>query len=219
MAGTTLNMNDVLEHRVQFYNQGQLGEFTSHWLVTATGGASLTDADMLPLLRPGILANIVSIIPNVVSYRGHVMQVIYPVRKVAAVDTTGQGPCGNTHGPLPMQTSGLIATLTSLAGRAYRGRLFIPFPATDAITPPLDTPTPGYQGFLQTFANTYFQVWTGTVGANSCTITPVIYHRKAGKTGTPAAHSTSNITRGIARGVWATQRRRGDLGRENAEPL
>lgn len=127
--------------------------------------------------------------------------------------TYGDFGTGGT-GVLPTQVTGLIRTQTYLAGRAYRGRVFTPFPWIGWMDSD-GTPTAAYVTLLNgiyaaVISGGSFSTSLSTYDANPC-----IYHRKTGKSGVPLAGTTTTIISGAARKAWATQRKRGDLGRLN----
>jgi hypothetical protein len=123
--------------------------------------------------------------------------------------------CTGGATPVPTQVSGIIQALTLKAGRAYRGRIFVPFPWIAAVDTD-QTPTAAYVTALNTWANTVGMVnQLLTVGGNVYQLVPVIWHRHAGKTGIPLARTYDIMTEANARKEWGTQRKRGDLGRLN----
>lgn len=131
-----------------------------------------------------------------------------PSSPVQGILLSGPGTVGGDI--LPKQTTGVITVRTALAGRANRGRIYVPFPAeTNSDT--AGAPTAGYVTNLTALANMHAAVFTVAAGLGSATWTPVIFHRVAG-TATP-------VTTALARPFWGTQRRRGDFGRPNLPPI
>lgn len=123
-------------------------------------------------------------------------------------DFTGQGTAGST--PLPLQTCGLISSKTDYAGRAYQGRVFIPFPDQEDSDPLTNTPLALYLGKLAAIAPILYETQLVTVGANSITLEP--------KVGAQVGLAQKDITSWRVRDKWATQRRRGNYGAANVYP-
>lgn len=103
---------------------------------------------------------------------------------------------------LPTQTAGLITKRTALAGRAYRGRAYIPFPG-EADNAAMSTPTAGYVTRLISLAAQMIVPVIVTNAGNAETWTPVIWHKLTAL--------TTVIVDGVARTEWATQRRRAQI--------
>ena len=111
----------------------------------------------------------------------------------------------------PSQVSGIGTWQTLQAGRGYRGRSYVPFPAASDVDTDY-TPKAAYVTRLLTLLTDMF----GTMSANpfvgalgQAVINPVLYHRATG--------GFTNVTNFVARKRWATQRRRGDYGRINPQ--
>lgn len=135
---------------------------------------------------------------------------LFPVNedKAGVASNTAAGTAGAT--PLPSQTTGIISYYSGVRGRPGRARQYIPFPATDSADVATGLPSAAYIAGLQTFANFYSVVpptWTSQDGLRTATADNVIWHR--------ATLLTDSILSTLGRNYWATQRRRGDLGRAN----
>lgn len=127
--------------------------------------------------------------------------------------TDGSNGTGGTSA-MATQVSGLIRTVTEKGGRAYRGRMFVPFPTT-AFQDTNLTPTTVYVGLLNDIVSDVISPIAIAIGPNSYQLSPTLYHRKAGKGGVPAAGSDDLIVSAAGQKIWATMRKRGDLGRLN----
>ena len=114
----------------------------------------------------------------------------------------------------PTQVAGLLRFTTAHTGRAYRGRIFLPFPPTASIDTD-GTPDAGYVSLSTALFTNWYAGGVITFGANTYTWFPCIYHRKTAKSGTPAAGTYTPIVAGAGVKLWATQRKRGDLGKTN----
>ena len=116
---------------------------------------------------------------------------------------------------LPKQTCGLASIKTALAGRRYRGRMYLPFPSVTMDTGD-GVPTAGYQVNVVNAVTVMLSVNNITVGGRTANWNTVLVH-KAGKTPIPA--SPTPITTFVIDGGWATQRKRGYFGRINESPI
>lgn len=150
-------------------------------------------------------------------YSGVGVQVYLPnlFPEVISNGGTGVGVAGSTQ--LPTQVSGLIRfssadVFTGTTGNKYipRGRIYPGFPATLWGSAQGQMTAPGLAA-LNAIRLTYPLSRTVVVGVNSCQlslhlrITPMPFI-------TPVASS-------VAFQKWATQRRRGDFGRTNPNPI
>lgn len=155
--------------------------------------------------------NLRAIMPTVANYTKTVAQKIAPIPLTVAGESeldAGNGDLASS--PLPRQVAGLISLRTPFAGRSQRGRMYLPFPATESNDDSY-SPTGLYIGALNTIGATRLLTQTVTVGVDSITLDPVIFSRQTGL--------VYPITAFIVRDAWATQRRRGTFGRPNPPPL
>lgn len=126
---------------------------------------------------------------------------------LAAAGTSNLSPTQGqvTGDPLPGQCTGLFKLRSVLAGRANRGRVYVPFPG-EVDSDVEHIPTADYMTRLTTLAALMDDEIIITVGADSMTFLPVIKHSGAGDV---------DVVGTTTRQAWATQRRRGTLGRPN----
>lgn len=197
--------------KIGCYMVGQAGLNLIHWVCTTNTGAGGTDTQfaisldalLAPLLKP--------MMPSIATYYGVGVQQIWPLPLTAlniSAAHTGVGSGGLA--PVPPQVSGIITMNTGLAGRANRGRVYVPFPAAAFVDGTLTTPTGAYQILLTAVFNALATPITITVGGGTSVMTPGVYHR--------TTHAVSAFTTGRVNPKWATQRRRGNYGRANPYP-
>lgn len=188
----------------------QASATTVYYNVTAVGGSPATDQDVASALDSAVAASVIALLNNNAQYRGIVLQKVFPLPVLADVvaGAAAFGTAGATA--LPKQTSGLISWYTAFARQAYRGRNYIPFPATadDASD---GTPSAGYVTRLAALATALKGLTAIAAGGRTATIALSIYHR--------ASNLSDQITASVSRGVWATQKRRGAYGRFNRAPI
>lgn len=199
--------NDVYLSEIHTSTADQFGLITRHWLCTATGGASITDIELVKALDARITAGFKSILCDQATYNFTRVRRVRPIPPTLPVDdATSAGPGTDASEMLPKQVSGIISHTTQFAGKRYRGRNYIPFPTEDS-NDTAGIPTNAYLTTLTTWKNVYFVTLNVVGAAGTATFEPVIYHRDL--------DTTDRINGTFARSVWATQRRRGDFGRTN----
>jgi len=132
-----------------------------------------------------------------------------PFQRSSLVDSTGTG----LGSPLPYQTAGMITLYSSLAGRAGRGRVYIPFPAEDDNVDDEARPTAAYVTNAQLLGDFLVGQKLYVVGTSELqfdwTLRPDNF--------TPGPLNKFLAT-ALARRRWATQRSRGAYGAVNVDP-
>ncbi len=200
-------LNDIIQVKFSTWFDGQLGLNICNYKVTTLPGVGPTTLTIANAISASYAAIILPPMTTGAVYLGCSVRDLTPV-PLPAADTSNVGAGPGTAGinPLPTQVCGLIKLTTAVAGRKGRGRKYIAFPdaANDSVPP---RPDVGYQGFLANLAAFFSSAYT--VGV--MTMTPIIYHRLS-KTG-------DLVVGAVVRDTWATQRRRGDLGRTNPQAI
>lgn len=206
-----LVVNDICEAILATFVDGQTSITKLHYTVSTVGGSPATTADAAQAVDGAFTAVLKQLIFNDADYRGVSFQRLWP-GPVAIADiytgTAGAGSAGATG--LPKQSCGLITWRTGLIGRPFRGRTYMPFPASAADTGD-GLPTAAYVTLLGTFAVNYLTPLAISASGRTATLVPAIYHR--------ALHTADRILTSLQRTAWATQRRRGDYGRANPPPF
>jgi hypothetical protein len=153
----------------------------------------------------------VGLLANNARYVGVALQRLSPLPlSVVITDNTNQANGTGGANELPLQVSGIVTLKTNLAGRANRGRMYIPFPPVAAQGTD-GHPTNGYVTAVDTLAAIAILPQTVGTAPNQVVLTPVVYHKRL--------NTTTDITDKVARQRWATQRRRGDYGKPNPIPI
>lgn len=210
MANQLLVAN-IVRLRVVCYTSNQVGINTAHYKVSAVAGAGLTDqaaavlmdGDLAPLYRAAINNN--------ARYRGVSLQILRPLPVGAAAISTANDGAGVGPGDLmATQVSGIIGSRANQAGRANRGRVYIPFPSESDNTS-AGAPNPAYLATLDPIGNYLFTTRILGVGPDQVTLQPCLWHR--------TSSTTTSILDYAVRSKWATQRRRGMYGRLNLPPF
>lgn len=217
------NFGEFYQIRVWSYTLTQAAVNVRHFRVTNVSGISPTDTEVAERCNTLWAAPYKALISANATYRGVQAQIIMPQPPKQAGSTIASSGVGGVAGDMvPGMVSGIIKTVTSLAGRKYRGRIYIPWVA-EADNGPTGIPTAGYVTRLTTLASEMVNVITVTGGLGTLELTPIL----PGKTLIPGSNppkyvldgTHTNITGYTARTIWASQRRRGDFGRPNTSPI
>jgi len=208
---TPLAVGNILELRVWVNDGNQASVNTFHYQVNVVSAPPATDQDvasafdtaMAPLYKP--------FLNNNATYRGCTCQVINPLPIKIDVIATGF-PGAGTGGAVASahQVSGLTSWYSATAGRRGRGRTYWPFPPT-AFTSGDGTPTAGSVTIMDNIASAVFGFSTIVASGRQATIAFGIWSR--------SLRVLTPVTTRITRGVWATQRKRGNFGRPNGSPI
>lgn len=202
---------DIYRANIYTTFSSQTALVTSHWYVSATAGTGATDAQIADAMNNAWHAAFKALIASAASYRGVSVQKIVPAPVAVLVYSTLNQGVGTVIGDaLPRQVAGLIGLRTALAGRAYRGRNYIPFPG-EADNDAGNFATAGYVTRLTTLATAMTANVAAGGGGNTNTLKRIIFHSSS-NTGT-------DVTQATVTGNWATQRRRGSFGRANNSPI
>lgn len=211
-------LGSIYKHRTFCYSGNQVAINTRYFLVFSLTGSfqpeqsvlNLLDADAAPLYKVALAtpaSYIGSDIQNITGARP------YPIQ-VGTNANQGNGTGGAVQ--IPGQVSGIYTLTTLYTGRAYRGRSYIPFPATastSAGVPP--TMSALYQGYMTDIATAFSGLSNVSVGGSTYILQWGLYHREPE---TLAGTFTASVNFRVGN-AWATQKRRGDFGRPNPSPV
>lgn len=203
-------VGDIIKVRFLATRGSQLGQNIRHYRISTevTGGATYQEiADNINTTASPLYRELLS---SAATFQGVAVQKIQPLPMLLEFMSTGTPGAGLRSGdPLPGQCSGIITLRTSLAGRAFRGRAYVPFPAEMSCDEGSQT-TALYFGDLQDLGG-FLVTGVTVVGATgTTTLVPGIHRR-----GTSQIQDLVGFT---ARNVFATQRRRGSYGRPDVIP-
>lgn len=219
MATVLLN-DDVIRETVVCYDtfSKQVGLSIVHHKISAVVGG-ITDQDVADARAQSHATPYKAWLSQRSAYRGVKIQLIKPTLRPYVFSNNGAGAGYTGQNQTPTQVSGLIrfrtgAEFTGIAPglRKYnpRGRAYIPFPSNDWVNPEGGQTLPA--GVALAAVGATFPLTTAIVGTGfSATLT-------MGLLATPAKTFTAYTESSIS-ALWATQRRRGDFGRLNNDPL
>jgi hypothetical protein len=207
----TVAVGDIMSVKVFCYVNNQVS-VNVHWFIcTAVAGTSATYDQVATTMDLLFGPNYRGVIANVAQYVTTHVQRTFPLPVTVASESSVNAGVG-TNGPsvMPTQVCGMITIRTAFAGRAYRGRRYIPFPSTAADTG-TGAPTVGYQTSLTTIGTGLSTPIPVGAGGNTCTLQGVLVHKKVPGTTTP-------IVSAVAVAKFGTQKRRGAYGQPNVLP-
>jgi hypothetical protein len=206
----TLQDGDIVESVTYTSYGSQIGAIVRHWVIGSTTGAGGTDQALVNVLSAAIGPPLKALMNNQAVYQKTRLAKILPLPRLAFVESSlGFGNGGVGGDILPQQSSGLISLRSQLAGRAHRGRAFIPFPSeTDSNI--AGVPALGYQTNLQAMGVVLATSYVFGNAPDQGQAFPAIYHR--------VTFNVTQISGFVIRVGWATQRRRGTFGRPNVLP-
>lgn len=206
-----VSLSDVIELRLFSKFQNQVAVNVLHYIVTEVTN-TFNLGDIAISADNHFVAVMKAVIAAAARWEGVYVQRIHPLPITAPAWFTATAGVGSQIGDvLPKQTSGLIKKITLVASRSTRGRMYVPFPTEDSNDAD-SSPSGPYSALLGALATALrAPLEIPTPGGADGILTPVVWSRK---TRTP-----QEVVSTIAHGAWATQRRRGDFGRENQLPF
>lgn len=192
----------------------QVSILSTYWQVSAMTGIGSTDVTFATQLDAAVGPDLRAVLGTDAQYLGTAVQRANPLPPTAAAlaETNAGAGTGGSEAAVP-QLAPIIQWHTALAGRKYRGRSFVSFPATALI----DTATKEMNATgitkMDTLALDLLATYTfGTVG-NTTTMTRIL-----------AAHAhpptfRAAVTGHLSRAALGTQRRRSFVRHGDAIPF
>lgn len=217
-------VGDLYQARIWSFLGDQAAVCVRHYRISAQVGTTVNWGIFLAnVLDTTIVAAYKALLSSAATYRGVDAQRVWPFPPLVSESFVGSAGLGSVAGDaLPTQVSGLIKFTTALAGRKYRGRLYMPFPGeidSDVNGKPITT----YVTRLSTLGGALLGNLSLTFAGDTATAVPII----PGKTLVPGSSpkkfilngTYTDITGRLSRLAWATQRKRGGFGQKNVVPI
>ena len=135
-----------------------------------------------------------------------------PASQTVPAATPLAGTAGTT--PIPTQVAGMVSFYCEDGGRKGRGRSYIPFPDQASNVAATDTPITAYVNNLDLFAAAVLGPNEISSGPNTLTLNGGLFDQYS-----PSIPVFRPFVTWISRRRWATQRKRGNYGRANANPF
>jgi hypothetical protein len=210
---TAINDDDRFRITSFCYLNGQVGVNSQLWRMTTVGAVTIYPQEVADQLSPLFASFHKAYMPASARYLG------CQVRRVTGLlpfDRTvtsqiGAGAGTGFGNPLPSQVAVVVQLHTTLLGRKYQGRLYLPFPYVGMtnLQGEVDAAT---NGLISNDAFTLYcqgQLINGTVGNGTIS---------AGRNEEPS-NTFHPYTEASADTAWGTQKRRGLFGQLNRLPF
>lgn len=209
-----LAAGDVIRIRVGCYQDNQAAYNIRYGSVSNVAGQGIN----LDALATAIDALVAPLYKLVLSTNAEYIGVGAAIRAVAAADnsvefadTSNRGAGQVAGDPLPKMVCGIVTINSLQAGRAGRGRMYIPFAGeTDNLA--TNKPQQSYQDGIANIGSEFIGTKTYGTAPDTIDFKWAVSSPTRGTVGPDATTRT-------ARGKWATQRRRGDYGAANEVPF
>jgi len=172
----------------------------------------ITDQESLDYLGNNFAAAVLDAMSNDASYFGNKLSFYPPLAPVPITSFAGAGNGTIVSDVLSPQTCGLIKKQTALAGRRGRGRIYLPFPG-ESVNSPGGVPSAGYISAAETVRDLMITDLAVTGAGGTADLHAVLVDQSGPA---PLAYE---ITSGIVRPKWATQRRRSLINRGDSLPF
>lgn len=217
MAGFTPAVGDLLEVRVVCYTPSQIALNVLHYEVTAQVGAGATLASIAASFAAGCSLLYRALMPSVASFRGIGVRNLMAPRTIEFTDAASDG-VGSVGADLaPTQTSYILAMSGTLAGRSNTGHSYPGFPSADYLTATGGMTAPGLAA-LTALATFLFTPGPQGAGADLATLVLATRHPDV-IVATVHLPQWTRVFSLRPAPIWATQRRRGQFGRQNIPPF
>lgn len=204
-------VNDALLCKFVCSTVDQVGLNIRRFIITEVAGTERTPQEIVDSLSSQAGPVYRSLLSDSASYDGLAMRFLPFGGPPSDFQSKLGAGIGLALGPaLPKQTCGIITARSTGLGRRGRGRVYVPFPSEeDNVTGGI--PSVDYVVRLENLSDAILE--TQLVGAvpDVTTLTAMLFSRDTGVY-TPIVSTN-------ARSLWATQRRRGDFGKQNISPI
>ena len=204
--------NDILSIRLVTWEptDSQLGINVLHGIVAALAG-TITQGQIAAAIDTGVNGPYKAWMGAPATWRGVGVTKIFPLPRVLEENTSANNGAGTGGAKLcTQQTAGLNSYHTGLAGRRFRGRMYVAFPS-DTFASNDGNITAGGVTALAAVATALAFGVTVTSGPNSATIVYGCWGR--------VTHVFTPYGQVVSNNKFATQRRRGQYGRTNLMPF
>lgn len=206
-----LAVDDLIRCKIVTQCDNQAGLMILHFRVTSNDIPVATDlSDVLGTFAGVFAGPMKAVMSERARYAGLTLARNRGIWTAEYFSAVGQGfglVAGDT---LPKQICGVVSKRVAVAGHGKTGRSYVPFPG-EVSNSAIAAPTGAYMTLLSAVKDAIVSQIDYVVAPNRMVFTPIVYKKLS--PGTSAV-----VVDGIARGVWGTQRRRGDFGRVNLAP-
>lgn len=205
-------VGDLYQIRTLCWSSTQIGLNVRYYTIAAFTGTEATPTQIAAGFDTALNGAYKALLSASAAWRGVGAKRLTTVPTIEYSSIGNAGVGGVAGDLLPTQVSGLISLYSTTPNRIGRGRVYVPFPS-EADNTSAGVAQASYVTRLQTLAAllNVTTVVNGTGGTTS--LAPVLRNRQTGALitligGTTFSHSN-----------WATQRRRGNYGKQNLFPF
>lgn len=217
MAGYLPAIGDLLQFRVCCYTPSQIALNIVHYKVVAVTGVGLNLDEFAVWADLAWKAGYKALMGSPSKWRGVGVQNLMPARtrEYSSIAGDGVGTAGTTMAPT--QTSWLIRLRGALAGRKGVGHVYPGFPGGTFLNAAGEQTAPGLAAITNVAANFGPQL-IAEAGVNTSTLDMQIRNADT-DIPVPKTPTSTPVYQLYPAPLWATQRRRGDFGKQNLPPF
>lgn len=208
-AGPFIDTGNYVKTVLYGFTQGQLIMSSFYHQAEAKTGVGITVGDLAKQLEDNWAANLAASMYADYNFLGARSQILLlvPLLKAGVATDIASGTLSTAQSPL--NVGAIVEKKTAIAGRAGRGRTYMPPPDVTLIDTD-GTPLAAFVTTCQAAVASILQIpyasITGAAGG-TCNLTPILWSVKT-RSGTP-------VTGVVARKLFGQQHRRGNYGKPN----
>jgi len=193
-------VNDIIQVRLRC-TLGTTEAFNVlHYVSLATVGAPIPAPVAAAQFETQLAPPLIALLSAQAAYTATIINRILPLPPTAPALSNALTAAGAVAGDAaPSQAAGIFTKQTAFAGRGFRGRTYVPFPA-EADNDVMSVPIAGYVTRLGVLATAHANGLVVTSGAASESWIPIVFHKATG--------TYETVMSVVPRSHWATQRRR-----------
>ena len=206
MANNIL-LQDVWQITFRTRANDQIGLNVCHYRCTLVVTGGVTDVELASYMAAVAAPAYQALMTPSASYESTtVFRVLPAAGYMPFTSLIAAGPGIIAGDMVPRQVAGILTKTTAYAGRAFRGRVYVPF-VPESMNDVTGVPTTPYITKLTNLGGVILNPFTVVGGTGSATFQPSLFHR--------AGLTTTDIIGFRSNSKFATQRRRGSYGRVN----
>jgi len=190
-----------------WYWNGQVGICGQSFYCSGQVSAGATAGEVAKVFADAIKAGDMNLWSNDVTFMGSKCSQLGAPPPILPGICTGTDTGSVSGTTLPGEVTGMISLKTAVSGRAYRGRLYVPFIDGSQASDSSNQVPAGYTAQLQTLADDICIPITIVGGSGNSVLDPIIYHRGSG--------AYTAVLEAVALRKYGSQRRRGSYGQLN----
>lgn len=210
--GISLQTNDIIQVIQCGYFRGQLSMNNLYYRVDSSSFPGILLDDLPDAFMTYCTGFYDALMGSYAQYVGVMSKIVFPIGRITNVykSTLAAVDGGGGDTPLPTGACGLIRFRRERPGRQARGRNYLPFPADTELDGTTGEPSAGYLTKVGNYTAHVCFTPTVPVKSHNLVLEQQIHGRLTG---------TNPVVEVVISQGWATQRRRSDFGKTNANPF